>query len=159
VYNRGVKSDQPKDVINVCVNRKARHDYEIIETFEAGIVLTGPEVKSLREGRANLKDSYIAFETGEAFLVGAHISPYPHAWHVLQEPERNRKLLLHSREISRLSGKVTAKGLTVIPLKIYFKKGRAKVEIALARGRREYEKKDAIKERIMEREARQAIKG
>ena len=142
----------------VCVNRKARHDYEIVEVIEAGIVITGPEVKSLRDGRANLKDSYVNFVEGEAFLVGSHIGAYPHATHVLQEPERSRKLLLHKREIARLAGKVTAKGFTVVPRKIYFHEGRAKVEIALARGRREYEKREVIKKRIMDREAREEIK-
>ena len=156
-YNRTVAKKSENRV--VCVNRKARYDYEILETFEAGLVLSGPEVKSLREGRANLKESYVRFEGGEAWMVGSHISPYPHAKHVLQEPDRERKLLLHKRELSRLAGKVAAKGLTVVPLKIYFTPGgRAKVEIALARGKREYEKKEAIKQRILDREAREAMK-
>ena len=113
----------------VTENRKARHDYEILETFEAGMVLTGSEVKSLRAGRANLKDSYARIDRGEAFLLNAHISPYAAASHFGHEPERNRKLLLHRSEIDKLNGRIQERGLTVIPLKIYFKNGRAKVLI------------------------------
>ena len=104
----------------VVTNRRARHDYEILETFEAGLVLTGSEVKSLRAGRANLKDSYARIDRGEAFLLNAHISPYAAASHFGHEPERNRKLLLHRSEIDKLNGRIQERGLTVIPLKIYF---------------------------------------
>jgi SsrA-binding protein len=142
----------------VTENRKARHDYEILETFEAGMVLTGSEVKSLRAGRANLKDSYARIDRGEAFLLNAHISPYAAASHFGHEPERNRKLLLHRSEIDKLNGRIQERGLTVIPLKIYFKNGRAKVLIGVGRGKKAYDKRESIKEREMKREADRATR-
>ena len=142
----------------VTENRKARHDYEILETFEAGLVLTGSEVKSLRAGRANLKDSYARIDRGEAFLLNAHISPYAAASHFGHEPERNRKLLLHRSEIDKLNGRIQERGLTVIPLKIYFKNGRAKVLIGVGRGKKAYDKRESIKEREMQREADRAVR-
>jgi len=143
-----------------CLNRKARHDYFIEETFEAGMVLAGSEVKSLREGRGNLKDSYVRIQGGEAFLVNMHISPYGPASRENHDPKRSRKLLLHKKEIQRLSGKVKEKGLTLIPLSVYFTdRGRAKVEVALARGKRLYDKRAAIKAREARREAEQALRG
>jgi SsrA-binding protein len=143
----------------VTVNRKARHDYFIEETVEAGLILTGSEVKSLRDGRANLKDSFARVDRGEAFLVNAHISPYDAAARDGHEPTRSRKLLLHRREIDRLSGKVKEKGLTVIPLRLYFNaRGRAKVELGLARGKRQYDKRQAIKEREARRETERALR-
>jgi SsrA-binding protein len=142
----------------VTENRKARHDYEILETFEAGMVLTGSEVKSLRAGRANLKDSYARIDRGEAFLLNAHISPYAAASHFGHEPERNRKLLLHRSEIDKLTGRIQERGLTVIPLKIYFKNGRAKVLIGVGRGKKAYDKRESIKEREMRREADRATR-
>jgi len=142
----------------VTENRKARHDYEILETFEAGMVLSGSEVKSLRAGRANLKDSYARIERGEAFLWNAHISPYAAASHMGHEPERARKLLLHRAEIDKLTGRVQERGLTVIPLKIYFKNGRAKVLLGVGRGKKAYDKRESIKQREMQREADRAIR-
>lgn len=136
----------------VCQNRKAFHDYEILERFEAGMVLLGSEVKSLREGRANLKDSYARIKGGEVYLFGLHISPYSHASYNNHEPERVRKLLLHAYEIKKLLGKTQERGLALIPLKIYFSKGRAKVELALARGKRMYDKRDSLKKKEEARE-------
>jgi SsrA-binding protein len=132
----------------VCTNRKARHDYEIVETYEAGIVLKGTEVKSLREGRANLKDSYAKIKDGEIFLLNAHISPYAYGNVNNHDPERQRKLLMHKREIMRLLGKVKERGYTLVPLSIYFdKNNRAKVELALAKGKSSYDKRESIKRR------------
>ncbi|MCS7203271.1 MAG: SsrA-binding protein SmpB [Thermodesulfovibrio sp.] len=142
----------------VCQNKKAYSDYEIEETFEAGIVLTGTEVKSLREGRANLKDSYVIIKDSEAFLLNCHISPYSHGNIFNHDPIRTRKLLLHKREIERLKGKIQQKGYTLIPLKIYFKGQYAKVEIALVKGRKKYEKRDIIKQREVQREIERALK-
>lgn len=137
----------------VCQNRKARHLYQIDDTIEAGMVLLGPEVKSLREGRANLTDSYVVFKGGEAWLQNVHITPYKHAVHYQGlDPTRPRKLLLHKREIKRLTGKVQERGYTLIPLKIYFRNGKAKVELALARGKKQYDKREAVKKRDLERE-------
>ncbi len=140
----------------VTTNRKARHDYEIVETFEAGLVLEGSEVKSLRAGNANLKDSYADLRDGELWLENAHIAPYQFAREGGHDPERRRKLLLHRREIDRIAGRMAEKGLTLVPLSIYFVGGRAKAELALARGRRQYDKRQAIKKREMEREMQRA---
>ena len=143
----------------ITVNRKARHDYFIEETVEAGLVLTGSEVKSLRDGRANLKDSFARIDHDEAVLVNAHISPYDPAARDGHEPTRSRKLLLHRREIDRLAGKVKEKGLTLIPLRLYFNaRGRAKVELGLARGKRQYDKRQVIKEREARRETERALR-
>ncbi|RJP74428.1 MAG: SsrA-binding protein SmpB [Candidatus Abyssobacteria bacterium SURF_17] len=142
----------------VVFNRKARHNYEIIESFEAGMVLQGTEVKSLREGRMSLKDSYATVDNGEIFLVNAHISPYSHGNIQNHDPLRGRKLLLHKAEIKRLTGKTEEKGLTMIPLKVYFSRGRAKVELALARGKKEYDKREAIKRRDADREIERELK-
>lgn len=142
----------------VCQNKKAYSDYEIEETFEAGIVLTGTEVKSLREGKANLKDSYVIIKDSEAFLLNCHISPYSHGNIFNHDPLRTRKLLLHKKEIERLRGKIQQKGYTLIPLKIYFKGPYAKVEIALVKGRKKYEKRDIIKQREVQREIERALK-
>lgn len=143
----------------VCQNRKALHDYSIEETFEAGIVLLGTEVKSLREGKGNLKDSYVMVKGQEAFLLNCHISPYSHGNITNHEPLRTRKLLLKRVEIARLWGKTTQKGYTVIPLMIYFKGPLAKVEIGLARGKKLFEKREAIKEKEARREIQRALKG
>jgi len=129
----------------VAQNRKARYEYEIVEVLEAGMVLLGTEVKSLREGRANLKDSYAKVKKGEIFLYGLHISPYSHASYDNHEPERVRKLLLHQEEIKRLVGKTQERGFSLIPLKIYFKQGKAKIELALARGKKLYDKRESLK--------------
>jgi SsrA-binding protein len=142
----------------VATNRKAFHEYEILEKLEAGLILQGTEVKSLREGRANLKDSYVAFREGEAYLVSAHISPYTHGNIANHDPERSRKLLLHRHQIEKLAGTVSQKGLTVIPLKLYFRDGRAKVEIAVVRGKKLFDKRETEKRREAERETAAAIK-
>jgi SsrA-binding protein len=142
----------------IASNRKAYHDYFVLQKFEAGMALTGTEVKSLREGRANLKDSYVSFDHGEAYLVGAHISPYSHGNLQNHDPERKRKLLLHRREIDKLQGQVAEKGLTVVPLRLYFKAGKVKAEIAVVRGKKLYDKRETQKRRELEREAEAAMK-
>ncbi len=142
----------------VCQNRKAYHDYFIEETFEAGISLLGTEVKSLREGKANLKDSYVLIKNAEAFLLNCHISPYSHGNIMNHDPLRTRKLLLHEKEIQRLTGELMQKGYALIPLKIYFKGPFAKVEIGLAKGKKLYEKRETIKEREARREIERAVK-
>ncbi len=142
----------------VCQNKKARYDYDIIEVIEAGMVLVGTEVKSLREGRANLKDSYARVRNGELYLVQAHISPYTHTHYDNHDPERVRKLLVHKRELKRLTGKTQEKGLTLVPLKIYFKEGKAKVELALASGKKSYDKRETLKRKDQKREMERAIK-
>ncbi|MDP2602911.1 MAG: SsrA-binding protein SmpB [Deltaproteobacteria bacterium] len=142
----------------ICVNRQARHNYFIDETYEAGLVLLGSEVKSLRDGKANLMDSYARIQKGEAFLINAHVSPYSGANQFNHEPTRPRKLLLHAREIERLTGKTKEKGLTVIPLKMYFKNGRAKVELGLARGKKLYDKRETLRRKDAEREVERTLK-
>ena len=136
----------------ISTNRKARHDFEILETYEAGLVLKGTEVKSLREGQVNFKDSYASIDRGEAWLVGCHIAPYHHGTDANHDPERRRKLLLHKREISRLLGKIAERGLTLIPLRLYFKEGRVKVELGLARGKKLHDKRATLRERESRRE-------
>ncbi len=140
----------------VASNRRARHDFDILETFECGIALVGSEVKSLRAGQAQLKDSYAEIRGGEVWLENAHIAPYQFARGGGHDPERSRKLLLHRREIERLIGKVNEAGLTLIPLSIYFSGGLAKVELALAKGRRTIDKRYRIKEREVKREMERA---
>jgi len=142
----------------VCVNRQARHNYFIDEIYEAGLVLVGSEVKSLRDGKANLVDSYAQIRHGEAFLINAHISPYAGANQFNHEPTRIRKLLLHGREIERLTGKTKERGLTLIPLKLYFKDGRAKVELGLARGKKLYDKRETLRRKVAEREVERSLK-
>lgn len=142
----------------VCQNRKAYHDYHIEETLEAGIALLGTEVKSLRDGKANLKDSYVVIKGGEAFLFNCYISPYSHGNIMNHDPLRTRKLLMHRKEIERLGGKIATKGFTLIPLKIYFKDSFAKIEIGLARGKKLFEKRETIKEREARREIERAMK-
>ena len=133
-------------------NRKARHEYFIMDEIEAGVVLKGTEVKSLRDGRANLKDAYARFKDGELYVYQMHIGPYPYAHFDNHEPLQPRKLLLHKSELKRLYGKSNEKGFTLVPLKVYFKDGKAKITIALARGKRLYDKREAIKGREMKRE-------
>jgi SsrA-binding protein len=140
----------------VARNRKARHEYEILETFEAGMALKGPEVKSLRDGKASFQDSYAMVERGEVWLHSLHISPYEQANRFNEDPLRVRKLLLNRHEIRRLVGKVEEKGLTLVPLEIYFLRGRAKVQIALARGKQLHDKREALKKRQLDREARRS---
>jgi SsrA-binding protein len=141
----------------VATNRKARHEYDILETFEAGLVLKGPEVKSLRDGRASFQDAFARLDRGEVWLEGVHISPYEQANRFNVDPVRSRKLLLHREEIRRLVGKVEEKGLTLIPLEIHFSRGHAKITLALARGRKLHDKREALKRRMQEREARRAM--
>jgi SsrA-binding protein len=136
----------------ICKNKKATFEYELGDRVEAGIVLVGTEVKSLRLGKANLLDAYAKITNGEAFLVGAHISQYPSAYYGNHDPQRQRKLLLHSKEIKKLTGKTQEKGRSLIPLKMYFKNGNAKVELALARGKKVYDKRQTLKERDSKRE-------
>ena len=148
-----------KDAIKVaCENRKARHDYFIHETFEAGIELRGTEVKSLRAGKANLRDSYAEVKDGEVFVEHMHISPYEQGNIFNHEPLRPRRLLLHKREILKLFGKTREKGFTLVPLKIYFKKGRAKMELALASGKHNYDKRDSLHEKSAQRDIERAMK-
>jgi SsrA-binding protein len=142
----------------VATNRRARHEYEILETLEAGLVLRGTEVKSLRTGQVNFKDSYATVRSGEAWLLGCHISPYSHGTDANHDPERDRKLLLHAREIRRLVGKIAERGLTVVPLKLYFKAGRAKIEIGLARGKKLHDKRATLRERETRREMDRAVR-
>jgi len=142
----------------VATNRRARHEYEILETLEAGLVLRGTEVKSLRDGEVNFKDSYATVRNGEAWLRGCHINPYSHGTDANHEPERDRKLLLHKREITRIMGKTAEKGLTVVPLKIYFKGGRIKIEIGLARGKKLHDKRATLRERETRREMEKAAR-
>ena len=142
----------------VCQNRKAYHDYHIEEKVEAGIVLMGTEVKSLREGKGNLKDSYVLAKDGEFFIINCHLSPYSHGNITNHEPLRTRKLLLHKKEMERLRGQVAQKGYSLIPLKIYFKGSFAKVEIGLAKGKKQYEKRDAIRKKEADREIERAMK-
>ena len=142
----------------VATNRRARHEFEILETFEAGLVLRGTEVKSLREGQVTFKDSYAAIQNGEAWLIGCHISPYHHGTDANHDPERRRKLLLHQREIERLTGKTAERGLTIVPLRLYFKAGRAKLEVGLARGKKLHDKRAALRERETRREMDKAIR-
>ena len=136
----------------IAENRKARHNYHIDDVFEAGMVLKGTEVKSLRQGRVNLKDAYARIKQGEVFVHQMHIGPYPFAHYDNHEPLRPRKLLLHKREIKRLFGKVNEQGFTLVPLKIYFKSGKVKLQLALARGKRQYDKREAIRRRDEQRE-------
>jgi SsrA-binding protein len=139
-------------------NRKARHDYEILETLEAGMALLGTEVKAIREGRVNLRDSYAVVEKGEVFALNIHISPYSHRGYADHEPMRKRKLLLHKAEIRKLIGRTVEKGLTLVPLKMYFKSGKVKMAIGLARGKKALDKRETIKKREADRETRAAVK-
>ena len=141
----------------IAQNRKARHEYEILDTFEAGLVLTGTEVKSLRDGKASLAEAYARVEDDEIWLVGAHIAEYDHGNRQNHDPTRARKLLLHRAEIERLRGKVQEKGLTLVPLRLYWKAGRAKIEIALGRGKKEYDRRDDVTKREAQREMDRAM--
>ena len=143
---------------NIAENRKAFHDYHILETFEAGVVLLGTEVKSIREGRVNLRDSFARPEGGELFLYNVHISPYSHRGYSDHEAMRKRKLLLHAQEIRKLIGKTVEKGMTLVPLRMYFKNGRVKVAVGLAKGKREHDKRETVRRREVDRETRAAIK-
>lgn len=139
-------------------NKKARHDFEILETYEAGMVLTGSEVKSIRGGSVNLKDSFVSFRGDEAFLQNAHISVYKASSYNNHEPERLRKLLLNRNELNKIFGKIRERGLSCVPLKMYFKNGRVKVEIALCKGKKQHDKREAIKKKDVDRETQMAMK-
>jgi SsrA-binding protein len=152
------KSDREKAQRIVADNRKAHHDYHILETYEAGMVLVGTEVKAIREGRVNLRDSFARVDDGEVFVFNVHISPYSHRGYAQHDPLRRRKLLLHRSEIRKLVGKTVEKGLTLVPLRMYFRDGRVKLAIGLARGKKDYDRRETIKRRETEREARAAIK-
>ena len=152
-YNRCMAGEKP-----IAENRKARHDYHLLERVEAGLQLTGSEVKSLREGRASLQQAYADVRDGEAWLVGAHIDTYDQAGVQNHEPERDRKLLLHRREIDSIYGKVRERGLTLVPTRLYFKNGRAKVELALARGKEQRDKRRDIAKREADRQIERALK-
>ena len=142
----------------MATNRKARHDYIIEESIEAGIVLTGTEIKSVRGGQINLRDSFALIRNDEVWLVGAHISPYRHGNRANHDPTRERKLLLHRREINKLAGRIQEKGWTLIPLRVYLRDGLAKVELGLARGKKQYDKRETIAKRDYDREMRRAVK-
>ena len=152
------KDDEKEGKKMVVQNRKARHDYDIVDRFETGIVLSGTEVKSLRAGRANLKDSYAVVEVGEVFLHRVHISTYEAGNYNNHEPERKRKLLMHRGEIRRLIVSTEQQGLTLVPLSIYFRRGRAKVELALAKGKKQYDKRHSLAERQAQCEVERALK-
>jgi SsrA-binding protein len=152
------KTDREAAQKNIAENRKAYHDYHILETFETGVVLLGTEVKSIREGRVNLRDSFARLDNGEIYLYNVNISPYSHRGSADHEPLRRRKLLLHRDEIRKLVGKTVVKGMTLVPVRMYFKKGRVKVAVSLAKGKKEYDKRETIKRRDTDRETRAAIK-
>ena len=156
IYGDGMKLGEDGKKV-VASNRKARHEFEILETFEAGLVLRGPEVKSLREGKVGFQDAYARLEGGEVWLHSLHISPYEQANRYNEDPLRPRKLLLNRQEIRRLVGRVEEKGLTLVPLEIYFRRGFAKVTLALARGRKLYDKREKLKRRTQDEEARRAM--
>jgi SsrA-binding protein len=152
------KSERELAQTTIADNRKAFHDYHLLETFEAGIVLLGTEVKAIREGRVNLRDSFARIDKGEVYLCNVHISPYSHTGYAGHEALRQRKLLLHRDEIRKLVGRTVEKGMTLVPVRMYFKDGRVKVAIGLAKGKKEYDKRETIKRRETDRETRAAIK-
>lgn len=143
----------------ICQNKKARHDFHIVDTYEAGLVLKGSEVKSCRSARANLKDGYARIKNGEIFLINSHISPYTHANQLNHDPLRERKLLFHKREIKKLYGKIRERGFSLIPLKMYFKNGKVKVEMAVAKGKRLHDKREDIKRKDFAREVERNFRG
>jgi len=142
----------------VAENRKAAYDYHLLDTYEAGVALLGTEVKSIREGRVNLRDSYARIEGGELWVHNIHISPYSHRGYADHEALRRRKLLLHADEIRRLVGKVEEKGMTLVPVRMYFKNGRVKIAVCLAKGKKDYDKRETIRRREVDRETRAAVK-
>ena len=152
------KTERELAQANIAENRKAYHDFHILDTYEAGIVLLGTEVKAIREGRVNLRDSFARLENGEVFLYNVNISPYSHRGYAHHEPLRRRKLLMHREEIRKLTGKTVEKGMTLVPVRMYFKDGRVKVAVSLAKGKKEYDKRETIKRREADRETRAAIK-
>ena len=141
----------------IAVNKKARHLYELSEFLEAGISLTGPEIKSIRLGRVSFQDSYVEFKQGSAFVVNLHIPPYENAGYAPQDPDRDRRLLMHAREIARYAGLVAQKGLTVVPVRMYFQHGKVKLEIAVGRGKKLFDKREDLKRRAEERDAQREM--
>jgi SsrA-binding protein len=158
VNDMAEKTEREKAQANIAENRKAFHDFHLLETFEAGVALLGTEVKAIREGRVNLRDSFARVEDGEVFLYNVNISPYSHRGYADHEPLRRRKLLLHREEIRKLIGKTVEKGMTLIPVRLYFKNGRVKVAVSLAKGKQLYDKRETVKRREADRETRAAIK-
>src|SRR3981189_1957558 len=152
------QTEREKAQSNIAENRKAFHDYHLLESFEAGLVLLGTAVKAIREGRVNLRDSLARVEDGEIFLYNVNISPYSHRGWAEHEPLRRRKLLLHREEIRKLIGKTVERGMTLVPTRLYFKNGRVKVSVSLAKGKKEFDKRETIKRREVDRETRAAIK-
>ena len=152
------KTEREKAQRVVADNRKAFHDYHVLETWEAGLVLLGTEIKAIREGRVNLRDSYARVDNGEVWLANVHISPYSHSGYSSHEERRQRKLLMHTHEIRKLAGKVKEKGLTLVPLQMYFKNGRVKVTLALVKGKQAHDKRETIRRREVDRETRAAVK-
>jgi SsrA-binding protein len=152
------KTEREKAQKNIADNRKALHDYHILDEWEAGVALLGTEVKAIREGRVNLRDSYARIDKGEVWLSNVHISPYSHTGYDRHDEKRQRKLLLHRYEIQKMTGKVAEKGLTLVPLRMYFKNGRVKVALALAKGKQAHDKRETIRRREVDRETRAAVK-
>jgi SsrA-binding protein len=152
------QTEREKAQVNIAENRKAFHDFHVLETFEAGIVLLGTETKAIREGRVNLRDSFARIDNGEVYLCNVNISPYSHRGYADHEPLRRRKLLLHRSEIRKLIGKTVEKGMTLVPTKLYFKDGRVKVAVSIAKGKKDYDKRETIKKRETDRETRAAVK-
>jgi SsrA-binding protein len=152
------KTEREKAQRIIADNRKAFHDYHVLESWEAGVALLGSEVKAIREGRVNLRDSYARIERGEIWLLNVHISPYSHTDYAGHAEKRQRKLLLHKHELNKLAGQVRERGLTVVPLQMYFKKGRVKVQIALVKGKQAHDKRETIRRREIDRETRAAVK-
>ena len=152
------KTERERAARVIADNRKAFHDYHVLDTWEAGVVLLGTEVKAIREGRVNLRDSFARLDKGEVWLMNVHISPYSHTGSAHHEERRQRKLLLHEHEIRKLTGRVVEKGLTMVPLQMYFKNGRVKVQLALVKGKQEHDKRETIRRREVDRETRAAVK-
>jgi len=152
------KTERELAQASIAENRKAYHDFHLLEPFEAGVVLLGTEVKAIREGRVNLRDSFARVEDGEVFLYNVNISPYSHRGYADHEPLRRRKLLLHREEIRKLIGKTVEKGMTLVPVRMYMIKGRVKVAVSLAKGKKEYDKRETLRRREIDRETRAAIK-
>jgi SsrA-binding protein len=153
-----MKTEREQAQKTIADNRKAHHDYHLLETFEAGMALLGTEVKSIREGGANLRDSYARVEDGEVWVYNVHISPYRNRGYSDHDPKRRRKLLLHRQEIRKLIGKTTERGMTIVPVRMYLKNGRVKMAISLAKGKKEHDKRETIKRRETDRETRAAVK-
>ena len=152
------KTDREKAQRTIADNRKAFHDYHVLDTWEAGIALLGTEVKAIREGSVNLRDSFARLENGEVWLMNVHISPYSHTGYARHDERRQRKLLLHRHEIQKLTGRVVEKGLTLVPLRMYLNKGRVKVALALVKGKQAHDKRETIRRREADRETRAAVK-